>query len=192
VADSVAAGADAVTFSGDKLLGGPQAGLIVGRRDAVERMNANPLKRALRCDKLTLAALDATLRLYRTSTDLARELPTLRYLTRDPAAIAATAEAAAAAIAAHLGPPFAITVEPCESQIGSGAQPTATLPSRAVVVSHPRLSPLAVAAYFRSATPPIVGRVHADRFWLDARCIDDPSDLVPLAAHSSILAPASR
>ncbi len=181
VGESVRAGADAVTFSGDKLLGGPQAGMIVGRRDALKKMKTNPLKRALRCDKLTLAALDATLRLYRTSTDLENQLPTLRYLTRDIDEIAKVASAAAALIREHLGTPFEVAVEPCESQIGSGAQPTETIPSRAVVIGHPTRSPLAIAAHFRASNPPIIGRVHENQFWLDARCIEDPNTLLPSA-----------
>ncbi len=103
VGDSVRTGADAVTFSGDKLLGGPQAGMIVGRRGTLTRMKTSPLKRALRCDKLILAALDATLRLYRTSTDLENQLPTLRYLTRGIEEIAAIADTAAKLIRERLG-----------------------------------------------------------------------------------------
>ena len=179
VAERVGAGADAVTFSGDKLLGGPQAGLIVGRADALAKMTSNPLKRALRCDKLTLAALDATLCLYRAAPDLKRALPTLRYLSRDLDEIARVARDAAESIRAALGTEFDIRVEKAHSQIGSGAQPTANIESRAVVISHQRTSPLEIAALFRAADPPIIGRVHDDRFWLDTRCIDDPDDLVP-------------
>jgi L-seryl-tRNA(Ser) seleniumtransferase len=179
VGDSVRTGADAVTFSGDKLLGGPQAGMVVGRREAVERMKTNPLKRALRCDKLVLAALDATLRLYRTSNALERELPTLRYLTRKADEIEAIATTAAALLRDSLGDAYAVTVESCDSQIGSGAQPTATIASHAVVISHPEHPPQAIAARFRAAHPAIVGRVHQDRFWLDCRCVDEARHLVP-------------
>ncbi len=179
VSASVRAGADAVTFSGDKLLGGPQAGMVVGRGEILRRMKTSPLKRALRCDKMTLSALDATLRLYRTSTNLEQVLPTLRYLTRDIDQIAATARAAATSIRERLGDDFEVAVKACESQIGSGAQPTATIPSRAVAIRHPGHSPIAIASHFRAADRPIVGRVSEERFWLDCRCIDDPAQLIP-------------
>ena len=179
VEERVRSGADAVTFSGDKVLGGPQAGLIVGKQSAIGRMKTNPFKRALRCDKLILAALEATLRLYRASTDLYADLPTLRYLARPANEIGVVAEAAAEAIAETLGDGYTVVVEECASQIGSGAQPAATIPSRAVVISHKQLRAHEIAATFRSSATPIIGRVSDERFWLDCRCIDDPNYLIP-------------
>jgi L-seryl-tRNA(Ser) seleniumtransferase len=179
VRERVDLGADVVTFSGDKLLGGPQAGLIVGRREAIERIRRNPLKRALRCDKLTLAALDATLRLYRTAPDLVSVLPTLRLLTRSTTDLEAVGRQAMTGIAAVLGEDFRIDLVDSNCEIGSGAQPTETLPSKAIVITHPDIGPLEIAAQFRNSDPPILGRVHDDRFWLDLRCITDPTELVP-------------
>jgi len=182
VAERVRLGADVVTFSADKLLGGPQAGILVGRAAAIARMRRNPLRRALRCDKLTLAALEATLRLYRTAPDLAAELPTLRWLTRPLAEMEAVGEAAVALLRRALGTGYQVGLVDAESEIGSGAQPTATLPSKAVAITHPRVAPLAIAARFRASEPPILGRVHADRFLLDLRCIVHAPDLVPRRA----------
>jgi L-seryl-tRNA(Ser) seleniumtransferase len=180
-ADRVRLGADVVTFSADKLLGGPQAGVLVGRRAAIEPMRRNPLARALRCDKLTLAALEATLRLYRTAPDLAAVLPTLRCLTRPLAELARLGDAAVALLGKALGPGYAIERVDSEAEVGSGAQPTETLPSQAIAISHPQHSPLAIAARFRAAHPPIIGRVHEQRFLLDLRCVRDASDVVPQA-----------
>jgi L-seryl-tRNA(Ser) seleniumtransferase len=179
VADRVRCGADLVTFSGDKLLGGPQAGLVVGRADLVARLRRNPLRRALRADKLILAALEATLRLYRTAPDLAAALPTLRLLTRSVAELTTLGEAAVTLLARALGPAYALALEDAAAAIGSGAQPTETLPSKAIAIAHPSESPLAIAARFRASEPPIIGRVHADRFWLDLRCVAHASDLLP-------------
>jgi L-seryl-tRNA(Ser) seleniumtransferase len=179
VADSVRCGADVVTFSGDKLLGGPQAGLLVGRREAIERMRRNPLKRALRCDKMTLAALEATLRLYGTAPDLAAAIPTLRALTRGLDELERLGRAVLPLLAAALGAEYRLELVAAESRIGSGAQPTETIPSRAIAIAHPSIGPLEVAARFRAAHPPIVGRVHDDRFCLDLRCIERPEEIVP-------------
>jgi len=136
VADRVRRGADLVTFSGDKLLGGPQAGLVVGRADLVARLRRNPLRRALRADKLTLAALEATLRLYRTAPDLAAVLPTLRLLTRSVAELTTLGEAAMTLLARALGPAYALALENAAAAIGSGAQPTETLPSKAIAIAQ--------------------------------------------------------
>jgi len=174
-----------VTFSGDKLLGGPQCGLVVGRADLVARMRRNPLRRALRCDKLTLAALEATLRLYRTAPDLAAALPTLRLLTRPLAELRTLGEIALVLLARALGPDYALTLVDAAAQIGSGAQATATLPSLAIVVGHPTVAPAAVAARFRAGEPPIIGTVRDDRFWLDLRCVAQATDLLPTRAACS-------
>jgi L-seryl-tRNA(Ser) seleniumtransferase len=173
VAARIAAGAALVTFSGDKLLGGPQAGLVVGRRALVERLAANPLRRALRPDKLTLAALSATLRLYRDSPDVAAALPTLRWLSRPLADIEAVGRAAAPLLATRLGAGYRVTMVESTCEVGSGAAPTATLPSRALAVEHATDSAYAIAARLRRARPAVLGRIHDGRLLLDLRCIAD-------------------
>ena len=174
VADRVATGAGLVTFSGDKLLGGPQAGLIVGRRDLIDRLKANPLKRALRCDKLTLAALEATLRLYLRSGDLATDLPTLRQLRRTPSELEVAATRAREYLAERLGAEFTIEVVVSASEIGSGALPTTEIESRALRLTHRELSPDAIASIFRHARPPVIGRIADGAFLLDLRAVEDP------------------
>jgi L-seryl-tRNA(Ser) seleniumtransferase len=175
VAERVAAGADLVTFSGDKLLGGPQAGLIVGKRELIERIRRNPLKRALRCDKLTLAALAATLRLYLRSGDLSSELPTLRLLSRSAAEIRSAAVRGRDILAERLGAEFVVEVVASEAEVGSGALPVKPLESAAIRITHPQRSPEAIAAMFRGAR--IIGRITADAFQLDMRTVEDPAAL---------------
>jgi L-seryl-tRNA(Ser) seleniumtransferase len=170
--ESIAAGVDLVTFSGDKLLGGPQAGLIVGSRDLVRRLNANPLKRALRLDKGRLAALEAVLRLHLDPDRLAERLPALRLLTRPAADIDATARRIAPALAAAF-PDRPIAVEDCKSQIGSGALPVDLLASRAVAIGGSDLESL--AAGLRRLPHPVIGRIGQGRLWLDCRCLE-PDD----------------
>jgi L-seryl-tRNA(Ser) seleniumtransferase len=177
VRERVAAGADLVTFSGDKLLGGPQAGIVVGRAELVARLAANPLRRALRPDKLTLAALGATLRLYRESPDLPAVLPVLRWLVRPLAELECVGQAAAEALAGRLGAGFRVTVVASECEVGSGAAPAVSLPSRALAVEHDTLSADGIAARFRAARPPVLGHIHDGRFLLDLRGIFDPGDL---------------
>jgi L-seryl-tRNA(Ser) seleniumtransferase len=177
VRERIAAGADLVTFSGDKLLGGPQAGIIVGRGALVARVAANPLRRALRPDKLTLAALGATLQLYREHPDLAAVLPVLRWLTRPLKELEQVGRAATALLAARLGDGYRVTVVPSESEVGSGALPAIPLPSRALAIEHPEVGAERIAARFRAARPPVLGRVHEGRFLLDLRGIFDPAEL---------------
>ncbi len=176
VGDSIAAGAGLVTFSGDKLLGGPQAGVIVGRRQLVERLRRSPLKRALRCDKMTLAALEATLRLYRRH-DVEKALPTLRFLRRSLEEIQLVADRGRVTLQRRLLPQFKIDVTDGESEIGSGALPTVRLKTRVIRVSHPSMSPEAIAAMFRRARPPVIGRINDDAFLIDCRTIEDPGVL---------------
>jgi L-seryl-tRNA(Ser) seleniumtransferase len=178
VRERIALGADLLTFSGDKLLGGPQAGIVVGRRDLVARLAANPLRRALRPDKLTLAALAATLRLYRESADLPAALPVLRQLTRSLAELERVGETAAASLAGRLGPGYRVTVVTSECEVGSGAVPARPLPSRALAVEHDGMDAERIAARFRAASPPVLGRVHRGRFLLDLRTIASADELL--------------
>ena len=177
--EALAAGADVVTFSGDKLLGGPQAGLIVGNKAAIARINANPLKRALRLDKGRLAALEVVLRLYLDPDRLAEKLPALRLLTRTEADIRATASRIAALIQ-RAWPTRPVAMEACRSQIGSGAMPVDLLPSVAVTIGGGGLESLASA--LRGLPWPVVGRIAQDRLWLDCRCLE-PAEEAAFAAQ---------
>ena len=177
VKDRIEAGAGVVTFSGDKLLGGPQAGIIVGRRELIERIRSNPLKRALRCDKLTLAALSATLRLYVRAADLVQSLPVLRLLTRSPHELETVANRARELLTQRLGAGFSITVAPSTSEIGSGAMPGDEIETRVLRITHPAHSSEAIAAMFRHADPAIIGRITEGAFTLDMRTIEDPAVL---------------
>ncbi len=177
VRERITAGADLVTFSGDKLLGGPQAGIVVGRRELIERLAANPLRRALRPDKLTLAALGATLRLYREAPDLSAALPVLRWLARPLDEIEQVGHVVAADLERRLGAGYRVRVVPSECEVGSGAAPATALPSRALAVEHADVSAERIAARFRAARPPVLGRIHEGRFLLDLRGIFAPADL---------------
>lgn len=179
--EALAAGADLVMFSGDKLLGGPQAGIVVGRSELVAKLKRDPLKRALRTSKLTLAALEATLRIYASAHRLPERLPTLALLARTRADIRATAERLQPALQAAVGTGFVVKVEDCASQIGSGAQPVERLPSAALVVRPPAKAKGRVLESLekrlRAAAVPIVGRVYEGAVWLDCRCLlarDEP------------------
>jgi L-seryl-tRNA(Ser) seleniumtransferase len=178
VRECLAAGADLVTFSGDKLLGGPQAGIVVGRATVVGRLAAHPLRRALRPDKLTFAALAATLRLYREAPDLPAVLPVLRWLARPLAEMEAIGRAVAGELAARLGPGHSVTLVESEAEAGSGALPVAPLPSRALAIEHPARSAEEIAARFRSARPPVLGRIQDGRVLLDLRGVFAPQDLL--------------
>ena len=173
--EMIAAGVSLVSFSGDKLLGGPQAGIIVGKRALIARLQSHPLKRALRADKMTLAALEATLRLYQHPEALRETLPTLRLLTRPADEIRRQAERLQPALAAHYAD-FAVNVAACQSQIGSGSLPVDRLPGAALTFTphDGRGSRLeALAARWRRLPCPVIGRIYDGRLWLDLRCLED-------------------
>ncbi len=167
--ESLAAGATVVTFSGDKLLGGPQAGLIVGHKSVIEAINRNPLKRALRLDKGRLAALEVVLRLYLNPDRLAEKLPALRLLIRSESDIRCTAERIRPALATRW-PDRVVEVEACRSQIGSGAMPVDLLPSAAVTIDGKSLDQ--ITKFLRSLPRPVIGRLARGRLVLDCRCLE--------------------
>jgi L-seryl-tRNA(Ser) seleniumtransferase len=179
VAERIKLGADLVTFSGDKILGGPQAGLVVGKKHLIARINKNHLQRALRCGKLTLAALEATLRLYRQSPAITEAIPTLKAFTRSVDDIRKMGEQALPRLQSALGSEFRVALEDSTCQIGSGALPTEELPTLVLVIEHPTQSAVRIAQQFRAARPPIIGRIRDDRFLLDLRSIFNPEDVVP-------------
>lgn len=176
--EKLAAGCDVVTFSGDKLLGGPQAGLIVGTKEAVGRIRKFPMKRALRMSKLPLAALEATLRLYLRPERLAQDLPTLRLLTRPESEIRALAQQLAPAVAAALAPRFTVEVAAMQGQIGSGSLPVERLPSAGLAIAPVQKKGAGraldeLAAALRALPLPVIARIADDRLLLDLRCLED-------------------
>ena len=174
VAESIASGVDIVTFSGDKLLGGPQAGVIVGKAEWIEKMRKNPMMRAMRVDKLTLAALAATLQLYLTTPSaetLAAQLPMLNRYTRPMEALHAVAEQLARQLRDIFGEKVHIQIAETHGQIGSGALPVETLPSVALVLEPTDITADELASRFRQAKVPVIGRIKDAQLWLDLRAI---------------------
>ena len=181
--EKLAAGCDVVTFSGDKLLGGPQAGLIVGNKAAIARIRNFPMKRALRMSKLPLAALEATLRLYLRPERLVQDLPTLRLLTRPVQAIRAMAQALQPALAAAVSTRFEVEVVELLGQIGSGSLPVERLPSAGLAIAPVQKKGAgraldALSAALRSLPLPVIGRIADDRLVLDLRCLEDAAPFV--------------
>jgi L-seryl-tRNA(Ser) seleniumtransferase len=170
VAEVVKAGADLVSFSGDKLLGGPQAGIIVGARDRVEELRAHPLFRALRVDKATLVGLEATLRAYRDPGRIAEAIPALGLILEPVEAVRARAEAALAGVRKR-APRIRAEVVSSRAQAGSGALPAQEIPSWAVAIAHPDLGADELARRLRLAAPRVFARIQADRVLLDFRTV---------------------
>jgi L-seryl-tRNA(Ser) seleniumtransferase len=192
VREAVAEGAGIVTFSGDKLLGGPQAGFIVGKRDLIAAINRNPMKRALRVDKIRLAAIEATLKLYRDPDRLAERLPTLRLLARTRPEIAAQAKGLLKSVQSAVGPGFAVELLECKSQIGSGALPLDTIESAGLAIRSnsggAALEQLASA--LRALPRPIIGRLENGALILDLRCLTDDAAFLSVLADLNLDASA--
>ncbi len=194
--ETLRGGADVVSISGDKLLGGPQAGIILGRKDLIEKIRKHPLKRALRCDKLIMAALEATLRVYRDHADddgqLAQLLPLLRLLNRSTDDIHALGDQLLPVVARAFGSHASVTLQPSKSQIGSGSLPIDRLPSWSLVITPPgKRSGQAlagIAAALRKLPLPVIGRIHDGALWLDLRTLED--DAVFSAQLPQLVLPA--
>ncbi len=195
VQKAVQAGADVITFSGDKLLGGPQAGIIIGRKDLVARCRKNPLTRALRVDKMTLGALEATLHLYRDEREALEKVPTLRMIVVSPEVLRERAEELASLLRqADPKEEFQFTVQPCLSQVGGGSLPGQDLDSFAVAVGSSRFSARAIELALRSNRPPIIARIESDRVLMDVRTLQ-PQDFGILQQAFAVLlgfAPRAR
>lgn len=180
VQEHLTAGADLVTFSGDKLLGGPQAGLLVGKREIINALKSHQLLRALRIDKLTLASLEATLRLYRDERQALSEVPTLQMLTTPLDELDRRLRLMLRRLRRMLPSSVSLTAASGTSSPGGGSFPLLQLPTRLIEVSLPGLSASSLELALRSTTPPVVGRIQRDRFMLDVRTLRDED--LPLLA----------
>jgi L-seryl-tRNA(Ser) seleniumtransferase len=185
VGEAVAQGAGLITFSGDKLLGGPQAGFIVGKGELIAQVNRNPMKRALRVDKIRLAAIEATLKLYRDPDRLVDRLPTLRALARSRNEIAIQANRLRPLVAKSLGPSFTVETCECESQIGSGALPLDTLASAGLMIRTKHGGGVLdrLAAALRGLRRPVIGRIADGGLMLDLRCLTDEQEFVSVLSE---------
>ncbi len=182
VQESIRAGVDIVTFSGDKLLGGPQAGIIIGKKELVDRIKRNPLTRALRIDKLTLAALESTLRLYRDERKAVNEIPTLRMLTLPYEVVARGADRLEKKLLDLGDPRLKVTCRDISSRAGGGALPVMDLPSRCVGVTVAGVSINTVEKMMRLGTPPVIGRIEEETFLMDLRTVQEGEiDIIALA-----------
>jgi L-seryl-tRNA(Ser) seleniumtransferase len=184
---SLQAGADVVCFSGDKLIGGPQCGLIVGKAAWIQKIKKNPLARAFRCGKLSIAALEATLRLFLAPEKLAERHPIYRMLALTPDGLGRRAKKLAAALRKALPADVVLAVEDGASQVGSGAVPAETLPTKVLSVSSPALSAEDLARRLRLLAPPIYARIHRDAVLFDFRTIQPGEDAILERALVSLL-----
>jgi L-seryl-tRNA(Ser) seleniumtransferase len=182
IQESIKQGADVVTFSGDKLLGGPQAGIILGKEEIVGRVRANPLHRAVRVDKLTLAALESTLRLYLDQDKALQEIPTLAMLTVSRNSLNRRARRLMTQIRHRLGDAVDASVRDDRSQVGGGAYPIQELPTRVVSIRSKTLSANQIEEKLRRQTPPVITRINRDEVVLDLRTIQD--DEIPILAQA--------
>jgi L-seryl-tRNA(Ser) seleniumtransferase len=184
-ADSVRAGADVVCFSGDKLLGGPQSGIIVGSAEVIQEIRAHPLFRALRVDKATLVLLEATLRAYQEPERLAERIPTLRLIMQPASEVERRAQSCLESMRGA-APAMRVEVVPSSAQAGSGALPAQSIPSFALALRHPRLSADDLARALRLGSPPIFTRIHDGSVLLDFRTILDGEEAEITAAVARI------
>lgn len=187
VQEAAATGADIVTFSGDKLLGGPQAGIILGKKDAVAEIRQNPMNRALRIDKLTLAALESTLKLYRDPEKAVEAIPTLRMLTCSFRSIEKKAEQLRDMLKDLNDSRLSIELMNLPSRVGGGALPLHELPSRCVGVRIEGISVNTVERAMRGNTPPVIGRIEEDFFIMDPRTIETDELPIIRAAFDNML-----
>ncbi len=190
VQETVAAGADLVTFSGDKMLGGPQAGIIVGRKDALEHIKKSPVTRALRIDKMTLAALEATLHLYRDESKAVLAIPTLNMLALSPRIIANRAKRLQNRLKKLGNEKLEAVITNASSKVGGGALPLAELPTKCVGIKIKGLSANRIERLMLDATPPIIGRIENDLFVMDVRTIQDEEIAIIALTFKKILAEA--
>lgn len=189
VQEVVRSGVDIVTFSGDKLLGGPQAGIIVGKRQYVDRIRNNPLNRALRIDKFTLAGLESVLRLYLDESRALREIPTLAMITEPVAQVEARARDVAQRLSCLVGGACSLDIVPVSSRVGGGAMPEQPVASWAVALKPRDISVAQVEELLRHAHPPVIGRVEKDQLLLDMRTVaGDELDLLAANLQQALAA----
>lgn len=181
VKDMLADGVDLISFSGDKLLGGPQAGIIVGKKELIEQLQHHPLKRALRCDKVILSGLEATIRQYFFPEKLSKMIPTFNLLTLSTQELYQRAEALQSILYEKLSEDYHIEIAKSEAQIGSGSQPTHRLPSYAVTIMskvQKDTEILHLNRSFKQLSQPIIGRIESNKLWLDVRSVVDIDQLI--------------
>jgi L-seryl-tRNA(Ser) seleniumtransferase len=182
----VRSGVDVVTFSGDKLLGGTQAGIILGSKKLISQLRQNPLTRAFRVDKLTLAALEATLRLYRDEDTAIKAIPTLRMIAADLKTLEVQAHDLHELLKAAISVQIKVEIADGSSMVGGGALPVQTLPTKLVALSSEGISASRLETYFREYDPPIIGRVENELFLLDVRTLQPGDDEVVVAAAAQL------
>jgi len=187
IATSVNSGADVVTFSGDKLLGGPQCGIIAGQKETIDEIKKNPLTRALRIDKMTLAALEATLKLYRDEKKAVQKIPTLRMLTMSYDEIRKKAERIYSAITKQISAYADIHMEDMNSRPGGGSFPELNLPTRCITIRPQNMSVTKFEIAMRLSSSAIIGRIEDNRYIIDPRTIQDDQEQIIISTLTSIL-----